>query len=441
MKNIEIMQVEAWHDELKKDKNKMFLQNALIQNELKVIAINHEKEIESQMCFATEISGGNIMAQKQSGRCWLFSALNVLRTKTIREKNLKSDFAFSPTYLYFWDKLEKANLFLEEVIENGWTFLNTPCGRSKLWYPAGESGQWFMFCNLVKKYGVVPMEVMPETYHSSNSQEMVRYLGHMVRSAAMELLQMKENNLSDDTLRKKKVEAIKKIYGFLCSTLGTPKKSFSYDFTDKDGQYHHIEKITPQEFFKEFWSGELDDYVCVANAPGRQRPYHKTFTLEHFGNVYGGNSSLYYNIEMEEIKPMIVKQLQDGEGIWFGTDCMNMMDRRKGIMSEGLYEYDDLFHVNYKMSKAEMLDLCESSPNHNMVIAGVKEYEDGRRFWKVENSWGCEAGQKGYYIMDEAYLDRYASEFIINKKYLNESQRWELEQEPIVLPYNDPLGA
>lgn len=440
-KEIEHTQTKKWNQAFREDRKNGFLQNAVIQNELKVIARNHEKEIETQMCFSTENKGGDIMAQKQSGRCWLFSALNVLRARTIREKNLRSDFAFSPNYLYFWDKLEKSNLFLEYVIEDGLDFLDSPCGRMRLWYPAGESGQWFMFCNLVDKYGVVPLEVMPETHHSQNTQEMVRYLSHVLRCAAAELVQKKEQGAGEEALRSRKEEILQTVYRILCTTLGTPPETFSYDYTEKDGSYHHIEQISPQEFRDEFWKGNLEDYVCVANAPGKKRPYHKTFTLERFGNMISGRKSLYYNIEMDAIKPLLLQQLQDGETIWFGADCMNMMDRQKGIMSEGLYDYDGLYGVDYTMSKQEMLDYNESSPNHNMVIVGVKEYEDGRRFWKVENSWGCEVGQKGYYIMDEAYLDRYASEFIIHKKYLSQEQLEELTQEPILLPYNDPLGA
>lgn len=440
-KNIEQKQIGEWCSSFKEDKRNIYLQNALIQSELKKIVIHHEKEIESQMCFETEVHGGNIMAQNQSGRCWLFSALNVLRAQTIREKNLKADFAFSQTYLYFWDKLEKANFFLEEVIEEGSKMLESSYGKMKLMYPAGESGQWFMFCNLVEKYGLVPVEIMPETYHSSHTQEMVRYLGHMVRSAVAELVKMKESGANLEQLRNHKQRNLKKIYNMLCSTLGTPPMEFTYDYYDKMGQYQHLAKMTPQEFYHTFWTGNLEDYVCVSDAPGKARPYHKTYTLEHFGNVYEGKRSLYYNIEMKEILPLLLKQLKDGESIWFGCDCMNMMDRQKGIMSEELYGHDELFEVEYKLSKAEMLDYGESSPNHNMVIVGVKEYEDGRRFWKVENSWGIEAGKNGYYIMNEAYLERYAYEFIIHKKYLDDAQLKELEQEPVVLDFRDPLGA
>lgn len=440
-KKIEIKQTEVWNKIFKENQKNIFLQNALIQNEWKKTLINHEKEIESQMCFENEIENGNIMAQNQSGRCWLFSALNVLRAKSISEKNLKKDFAFSPTYLYFWDKMEKSNFFMEEVIEEGKSLLESRCGHMKLMYPAGESGQWFMFCNLVEKYGLVPMEVMPETYHSSHTQDMVRYLGHMLRAAVADLINRKEAGESVEELRKRKTLMLEKIYRMLCSTLGTPPTTFSYDYYDRNRNYQHIENTTPLEFYHEFWTGSLEDYVCVANAPGKNRPYHKTFTLEHFGNVYEGRRSFYYNIEMNEIIPILLKQLQDGESIWFGCDCMNMMDRQKGIMSEDLYGHDQAFEIEYKLSKAEMLDYGESSPNHNMVIAGVKEYNDGRRFWKVENSWGTEAGQRGYYIMDQAYLERYAHEFIIHKKYLSEEQMQELRQEPIVLKFNDPLGA
>lgn len=440
-KEIELSKVLNWYQNYQADKKNRFVQNAVAENELKVVAVDHEIVKESQMAFSDEITTGDIQAQNKSGRCWIFSALNFLRARTIKEKNLNGDFTFSPVYIYFWDKLEKSNFFLEEVIEGGEAYLDSIPGKTKLMYPAGESGQWFMFCNLVKKYGLVPLEIMPETYHSSNSQDMVRYLGHILRNAAAELQERQKAGSTKNELEERKEQILEKVYQYLCHTLGTPPVEFSYDYYDKDKNYQHIEKITPLQFAQEFWSGNLDEYVCVSNAPGTARPYHQTFTLEHFGNVYEGNRSLYYNIEMDAIKPMLCQQIHDGESVWFGCDCMNMMDRWKGIMNDRLYGFDELFDVEYVMDKKQMLDYMESSPNHNMVIVGVKQYEDGRRYWKVENSWGCEAGQKGYYIMNEGYLDRYASEFIIHKKYLNADQLKELQKPPVVLPFNDPLGA
>lgn len=438
---IELDTIEVWRKDFREYSMGKYLQNALMNNELKSITTNVEAVKESQLCFPDLIQTGTILAQKQSGRCWIFSALNVVRVQAMKKKELRPDFAFSPTYLYFWDKLEKSNFFLEEVISGGRDFIEGLDGRRLMMYPAGESGQWFMFANLVKKYGLVPMEIMPETVHSTNSSDMVRILGHFLRNAAMQLIHMQEDGVDQECICKRKEEILHNVYQYLCCMLGTPAKEFSYDYKDKNGQFHHIEKITPKEFARDFWGADPDDYVCIANAPGRYRPYHKTFTLKHFGNVLDGNRSLYYNLEMEEVKKLLLKQLEDGESIWFGSDCMNMMDRWKGVMHDELYNHDELFSLDYQMTKGEMLDCWESSPNHNMVIIGHKEYQDGRRYWKVENSWGCEAGQNGYYIMNEGYLERYASEFIIHKKHLSEEQLKELAQEPIVLPSNDVLGA
>ena len=439
-KEINTAAIEKWDTLFQADHNNRLLQNTLLQHDLKSVATDMNVVQETQMCFSDEVKSGTILAQKQSGRCWLFSALNVIRVKAMAKKHLSPDFAFSPTYLYFWDKLEKSNFLLEDVIEGGDAFLESPAGRRQMLYPAGESGQWFMFANLVKKYGLVPMEIMPETKHSSDSTEMVRMLGRIVRSAALHLARLKRQKASPEMLYDLKESYLQKIYRFLCCTLGTPKQVFSYDYKENDGTYHHIEKITPLAFASDFWGENPDDYVCVANAPGKYRPYHKTFTLEHFGNVYDGNRSLYYNIEMDVVKELLVKQLKAGESIWFGCDCMNMMDRWKGVMHDRLYLFDELFGLD-PVEKGELLDCWGSSPNHNMVIAGMKTYGDGRRYWKVENSWGTEAGQNGFYIMNEGYLERYASEFIIKKCYLTKEQLAELAQEPIVLPFDDVLGA
>lgn len=440
-KNIEIAQAAQWNDEFRKEKTNAFIQNAVIHNDLKKVALNYEKEIAGRVIFPENFKTGDIISQKASSRCWLFASLNMLREKVISANNIKSDFAFSTGYVTFWDRMEKANKFLEEVIELGEDIFNVPFGMTHLTEPAPEGGQWFMFRNIVEKYGLVPMDSMPETFHSIGSADYSKLLKRMLRNGASQILELKRNGADDEALRAKKEEILGHVYKMFCCTLGTPPKTVTFEYYDKDDNYHRVEGLTPHEFLKKFWPGDVTEYITCTNAPGRNREMNKTYTVERFGNMVGGVKSFYYNIEMSEIKELIKKQLDDGEGVVFGCDSANMMNRTSGIMSVDTYEMESLFGMENHMSKADLMDTQETMARHAMVICAYKEFDDGRRYWKVENSWGTDFGQKGYWIMDEEYLDKYAIEFTLNKKYLNEKQLQEIQMEPTVLRFDDPLGA
>lgn len=430
--------LEQWKSSFKADKANQFLQNSLARHDLKEVYANKELMSANQMCFPKEPEIGDVMAQKQSGRCWIFAALNVLRSQMIRDKKMRPGFRLSVPYLYFYDKLERANFFLERILKDKGLNKDGQIDRSLFYYPVGEGGQWYMIVDLVEKYGLVPAECMPETYHSENTQQFCAVINKLVRNGAVQLLHLTEQGKPEEEIMEKKSEVMNSVYKLLCCCLGNPPSEFTYEYKDKEGEYHVV-NATPKQFAEEFCGCRLSDYVYVTDVPGKNRPYHKTFTLENCGSVWG-KKGLYYNLSMEEIKPMLIAQLEEGETIWFGCDCMNDMDRAGGVMIDGLYDYKGLFDVKYDMTKEEMLDYCESGSNHDMVIAAVKETSPGHYVWKVENSWGIQAGMQGRYVMDDSYLEKYAFQFVINKKYLSPEMLAELEQEPIVLPGNDPMG-
>lgn len=440
-KTIEVAQAEQWAQEFKNDRMNAILQNAVIHNELKKVSLNHERVVEHQMRFPNEVNTGDIISQRQSLRCWLFASLNFLREKTIKDNNLKSDFAYSTCYITFWDKMEKANYFLEEVLTYGEEITKLDFGINRLSNPVTEGGEWFMFCNILKKYGAVPMEVMPETLHSWNSTDMNKFLIRMMRNGASELTHMMNEGADEETLRAKKEEILKKLYKFLCCTLGTPPTTFTYEYYDKDDNYCCIENVTPKEFVQKFWKYDVDEYQAVVNTPGKTRPYNKVYTLGHYAHQYEGDKSNFYNIPMDEVKELVLKQLADGEGVVFGCDSLNMTDRPTGVLSADIFELDEMFGLDYKMSKEEMLEYREANATHIMVIVGVKEFADGRRYWKIENSWGTDLGKKGFFMMDESYMDLYSYQFIINKKYFNERQLKESAQEAIELKFDDTICA
>lgn len=379
--NITNENVRQWESNFKADKSNQFLQNSLIRHDLKEVYADRNRMQANQMCFPKEPEIGDVMAQKQSGRCWIFAALNVLRSQIIRDKKMNPGFHLSVPYLYFYDKLERANFFLERILKDKGLNKEGQIDRSLFYYPVGEGGQWYMIKDLVEKYGLVPEECMPETYHSENTQQFCAVINKIVRNGAVQLLHMMEDGNKKEEILEKKSEILNSVYKLLCSCLGTPPSEFVYEYKDKEGEYHVV-KTTPKQFAEEFCGCRLNDYVYVVDVPGKNRPYHRTFTLENCGSVWG-KKGIYYNLSMEEIKPMLLAQLEAGETIWFGCDCANDMDRAGGVMIDGLYDYRGLFDIKYEMTKEEMLNYCESGSNHDMVIAAVKETESGHYVWKV----------------------------------------------------------
>ncbi|MCI8639326.1 MAG: hypothetical protein HFG41_09350 [Coprococcus sp.] len=433
--------LQHWEDSFKEERVNYFLRNALVKHDLKDVYTDRDLLQSNQMCFPEETKIGDVMAQKQSGRCWMFAVLNVLRSKVIRERKMKPEFRFSVPYLYFYDKLERANYSLERILKEKGMDERGKIDRSLFSCPVGEGGQWYLFVNLAEKYGLVPEECMPETYHSENAQQFWLVINRIVRNDAVQLLHMMDAGKPERELMEKKEEILSSVYKLLCCCLGCPPSEFIYEFKDTEGTYHQL-NMTPRQFAEEFCGcgcSHLNEYVYVINMPGKDRPYHKTFTLKNLGNVWG-KRGIYYNLSMEEIKPLLLSILEEGETVWFGCDCMNDMDRESGVMTDGLYDYKGLFDVSYEMSKEEMLDYCESSPNHDMVIVAVKEKTPGYHVWKVENSWGVQAGMQGRYLMDDSYLEKYAFQFVIHKKYLSREMLAELGQEPIVLSDKDLMG-
>lgn len=436
--NISYDDLKQWEENFKSERSNTFLQNSLVRHDLKEVYADRDLMLVNQMCFSDEPKIGDVMAQKQSGRCWIFAALNVLRSRMINNKNMDSEFRFSVPYLYFYDKLERANFFLERILRNRGLNKEGEIDRSLFCYPVGEGGQWYMVKDLIEKYGLVPETCMPETYHSENTQQFCAVINKIVRNGAVQLIHMMDGGKSEEELEDKKAEIMYSVYKLLCSCLGNPPSEFTYEYKDTEGE-GHILRMTPKQFAEGFCECRLDDYVYVVDTPGKNRPYHKTFTLEDCGSVWG-KRGIYYNLPMKEIKPLLLAQLSAGETIWFGCDCANDMDRASGVMIDRLYDYRGLFDVKYELTKEEMLDYCESGSNHDMVIAAVKETKPEHYVWKVENSWGTKVGMEGRYLMDDSYLERYTFQFVIHKKYLSERQLSELEQKPIVLPRNDPMG-
>ncbi|GAY72602.1 aminopeptidase C [Lentilactobacillus kosonis] len=307
--------------------------------------------------------------------------------------------------------------------------------------PQQDGGQWDMLCALIEKYGIVPKSVMPETFSSSASRELNKFLNLKLRHNAVILRELVANKASDEELSQAKDKMLNEIYKMLSYSLGEPVDQFDFEYRDKDSNYHIERGITPKEFFDKYVGIDLNDYVSLINSPTADKPFDKTYTIEMLGNVEGGRQVKHLNLEMDELKNLAIKQLESGETVWFGSDVGQSSDSKKGIMDTRLYAPDELFSTDLSLSKSERLDYGESLMTHAMVITGVDLVDGYPTKWKVENSWGEKPGNKGYFVMSDEWMNEFVYQFVINKKYLSEEQLQAQKQEPTVLDPWDPMGA
>lgn len=414
--------------------------NAVIKNGINAASINNQSLIDNQPVFSDEIDTGKVTNQKQSGRCWMFAGLNILRQR-INEKLNISDFELSQCYTMFWDKFEKSNYFLESIID---TVEEESSSRIVMWIlgnPIQDGGQWDMFCNIINKYGVVPKYVMPETYHSSQSNIMNSLLSSKLRQGAMRIRKLYESSKDMERVKEEKSNILGEVYGMLCCFLGEPPKAFNFEYRDKDNMFCRHENLTPVEFYNKFIDVNVDDYVSIINAPTKDKKFNAAYTVSYLGNVIGGRDIKYINVDIDTFKSLVVKQLKDREPVWFGCDVGKMSDSVSGVMDTELYDYNHAFNTDLGMSKGDRLDYGDSCLTHAMVFTGVNLKNDRPNRWKVENSWGDEKGQKGYFIMSDSWFDEYMYQIVINKKYLSDQLLSVLKQEPIKLNPWDPMGS
>lgn len=416
------------------------IKNAIIANGIETVAFNNTSRIGLQNSFSNEIKSGKITSQEKSGRCWMFAGLNLFRRKIAGSLNVE-DFEFSQNYPMFFDKFEKANYLLEAILR---TLNEDIYSRILMWLlqdPLQDGGQWDMFVNLVNKYGAIPKSVMPETYHSSNSAVMNQLLTSQLRVWASELREAYSKGTEIAKLRKRKQELLFEFYRILSYFLGEPPDSFSYDYRDKDEQRQSINRITPVEFFKKYVGINLEDYISLIHAPTPDKPFGRTYTVEFLGNVFEGKKVLYLNTSLEILKQCTIRQLKAGEPVWFGCDIRLQTERKKGLMDSKVFLFDHSLETNLQLDKSNRLLYGDSLLTHAMVFTGV-HLEGGKPVrWKVENSWGEERGEKGYFIMSDSWFDEYNYQVVINKKYLSSELIEQLNQEPVVLPPWDPMGS
>ena len=418
--------------------------NAVSSVGIRAAARTPEGVAANAMSWDLEVSQGERTDQKRSGRCWMFASLNTFRYRTIKKYNLKT-FEFSQAYPLFFDKLEKSNWFLENILDT----LDEPLHGRLVSYllsdPVGDGGQWDMFRALTKKYGVVPKEAMPETACSSNTREMDKYLTRYLRGCAKLLRDSAEAGVRGDLLVALKKHMMDEVYHLLVTCLGEPPVSFDVRLRDKDDKVVLSGTFTPQEFFAEAVGMELNDYVSLISAPTEDKPFGHTYTVSRLGNVFEAGGVRYLNLEPARLKEVAIAQLRDELPVWFGCDVDQSYVREEGIMDRAALDIDTLFGfpVETCMDKAARLDYGESMMTHAMVLEGVKLDDDGRpELWKVENSWGKDHARGGFNTLADEWFDEYVYQVVVDKKYLTDEERAVYEGEaPTVLEPWDPMGS
>ena len=437
--NITLTNISKFNKKFNSSSSNIKSRNALIQNDVNKIAINWDNFSKINHTYSNTISNElPVTNQKASGRCWGFAGLNLLRLEIVKKYNL-NNFEFSQNHFMFWDKLEKSNYFLENIIKTLDQETDSRIMMHLLQAPVQDGGQWDMFVNIIEKYGLVPQSVMPETNHSSKSGMMNYLLTHKLREFASILRGLKKLNITK--LREKKIEMISEIYTLLCMFLGNPPQKFDWSTKDKDNKFKRFSNIDALTFYRKFTKIKLKDKVCLINAPMQNKKMNELYTVEFLGNVIDGNIIKYANVEIKELKNAALNSLKNDEAVWFGCDVGKMFNRDLGIMDMKLYDYEKLFNTNFKMNKSKRLEYCDSMMTHAMLFTGVDINKNIPQKWRVENSWGNKNGDKGYYLMSDNWFDEYNYEVVVDRKYLSRKILSIFNLKPKKLNPWDPMGA
>lgn len=379
--------------------------------------------------FSIEVKTGGITAQERSGRCWMYAMLNILREQAAEKLGLE-EFKLSGNYMSFYDKLEKSNNLLEMAATNA----DKPLTDRKMEYIFNgfwDGGYWDMAADLVRKYGIVPDWVMPETYQSSHTERFMKMLNSLLRKDIMELRAMIREG-KDITERKK--EMLAEIYKAECNVYGQPVRTFHLEYRDKDGEYHAEHDLTPQEFCRKYTDINFDDYITVTNEPTECKPFNRLFHFHYSGSM-ADRDVTFLNLEMPELKRMAVEQLKKGEPVWFGCDSGAYGDRQEGVWDPASFDYRNVLGgADFFQNKKERLESHDSFATHAMILTGVNFDKDGKPDrWKIENSWGKDVGKNGYFVCSDRYFDEFVYEVIVRKELLSDEQKEMLSQEPVVL--------
>ena len=415
------------------------LANAIAANAIDDLAKNRKAAHQLDTHFSIETPEQSITNQKSSGRCWMFSGMNVLRADFARRTDsLRVD--FSQAYLFFYDQLEKANLFLQGVVNTAKKPIDDPQVQFFFKSPINDGGTFCGVADLTEKYGLVPKQVMPERFSSDNTSKMASLLKSRLREDGLTLRKMVAEGKKNADIEKAKTGMLATIYRMLALTIGEPPTEFTYAHVDKKGNsVGETKTYTPQEFYKEVVGEKLNGtFIMAMNDP--RRPYYKTYEVELDRHTYDGHNWKYINLPMDDIEQMAIASLKDGKKMYSSYDVAKMLDRKRGYGDTENFDYGSLLGTSFNMTKAERISTFDSGSTHAMTLTAVDLDKDGKATkWKVENSWGADWGQKGCMIMSDRWVREYMFRLVIDKKYVPETILKQYEQKPTMVTYDDPL--
>ena len=435
-KNISLSEIKKYKNKFLKNNKNTASRNALIKNDLNTVSLNWENYSKINHHFSNLIKKElPATDQKASGRCWGFAGLNLMRLKVVENLDLPN-FEFSQNYFMFCDKLEKANYFLENIIQTKDHAYDSRLIMHLVKAPVQDGGQWDMFVNLINKYGAVPKDVMPETNHSSKSMSMNYILTHKLREFASILRKKRLKNLS--SLKKEMMEVI---FNLLAMFLGQPPDVINWSTRNKDNRYFVISDMTPKDFCKKYADINIKDKVCLIHAPMSNKKFNTVYTVEYLGNVIEGQIIKYLNVDVQKLKKSAIQSIKNNEAVWFGCDVGKRFSREQGVLDMGIYDYENVFQTDFKMNKQTRLEYGDSEMTHAMLLTGVDIKKRNSTKWKIENSWGTKSGNKGYMMMTDEWFDEYTYEIVVDKKYISKRLLKYLDMEPVVLAPWDPMGA
>lgn len=416
------------------------LRNALAGTSINQLSKTAVNPAENDTYFSNTVPSRGITDQQSSGRCWLFTGMNVMRAQMINKYDLGA-FQFSQSYSFFYDQLEKANLFLQAVIDNAKKPMDDKLVEWLFKNPLSDGGTFCGVIDVVSKYGLVPAEVMPESYSANNTSQMARILSLKLREYGLTLRKAAAGGAKPAQLEKRKTEMLATVYRILTICLGEPVQEFTWTRKSADGKPVETKTYTPLSFYKEYVGTDLKNtYVMLMNDPSR--PYHKTYTIDMDRHSYDGAQWTYLNLPMDEIKQMAIASIKDSTMMYYSCDVGKFLNSKTGILSLQNYDYESLFDTDFPMTKAERISTFASASSHAMTLMGVDLDADGKPVkWMVENSWGAASGHNGHLIMTDEWFDEYSFRLVVDKKYVPAATLKLFDQKPTVLPAWDPLFA
>lgn len=408
--------------------------NAMAETSIAVLAKNHENLANFDTNFTNKVVSHGITDQQQSGRCWLFTGLNVLRAQMMAKYGL-DEMEFSQNYCFFYDQLEKANLFLQGIIDTREKPMDDKMVEWLFRNPISDGGQFTGISDVIGKYGVVPSSVMPETYSSENTSQIARLVGLKLREFGLQLRDEAAKGVKVSALEAKKTEMLSTVYRMLALAFGEPVERFTWTMNGETKEY------TPQSFYQEYLGNDLtNNYVMLMNDPSRE--YYKCYEIDFDRHIYDGKNWTYVNLPVEDIKAMAIESIKDSTMMYFSCDVAKFLDSKRGTLDLKNFDYESLMGTTFGMNKKQRVQTFASGSSHAMTLMAVDLDKDGKpKKWMVENSWGAEAGYKGHLIMTDEWFDEYMFRLVVEKKYVPEKVLNILKQKPIRLPAWDPMFA